>query len=202
MIEAISRTIDDIAQVSAAITAAVDQQAQATAEIARNVTATSDTARDVAARIALIGEEADRTGKQAEAVRARATGVERGIVSLRDSIVRVVRTTTDDANRRGEPRYAASETCRLEWPGATVQPGRLLDISAHGAMVGLQRADGAPPVGARGTLRLDRGGDSVPVTVQGVTTDGRLHLMFRTEGVSPEFARMVADMIAAAPLAA
>ncbi|HYD70760.1 PilZ domain-containing protein [Azospirillum sp.] len=67
-------------------------------------------------------------------------------------LVRVVRTSTNDADRRRQKRYDVEERVSVT-AGGRAQACRVVNLSAGGAMIAGLPADGAPF--ARGTLRLD-----------------------------------------------
>ncbi len=197
----IGQAIAEMAEISVVVAAAVEQQAAATAEIARNVTDTSETARDVSTSIALVAIEAARTGAQAGQVRSRATHIESSLSVLRENIVKVVRTSTADANRRSETRFAADEVCKIGLNGSALQEGRLIDISSRGASLKMAGTGIQTAVGTHGVLRLERRKVSAPFIVRS-TTDEHLHVLFDTAGVTQEFSQEVAALITASLIAA
>lgn len=150
----IGAAIDEIDHVSNAIAAAIEEQSAATQEIGRNVAATSAAVRDVSNNIATVSDEALRTGEQAAQVKAGSADVAGSITDLRRVLVRVVRTSTEEANRRRKPRYTVDEICLLQLDGAAAQEGRLINLSEGGAMIRL--AQGKATVGADGHLALPR----------------------------------------------
>ena len=80
-----------------AIQLAIDQQAAATQEIARNITETTSSARDVSSRIQNVSAGAAKVGSQATTVRQSIGEISANITELKASLVRVVRTSTEDA---------------------------------------------------------------------------------------------------------
>ncbi|MGQ9368446.1 methyl-accepting chemotaxis protein [Azospirillum sp. A39] len=169
----IGGTIGDIDQISATIAAAMEQQAAATQEISRNVVETSNAAHEVSARIATVSDEAHQTGALAADVRQGAGDVALGIEELRRVLVRVVRTSTTDADRRREPRYAVDEPCTVTVGGRTRQ-ARVLNLSAGGAMIaGLS----GTTMGEQGSVRFDRHGLQLGMTVLGEGREGT-HVVF------------------------
>lgn len=80
-----------------AIQLAIEQQAAATQEIARNITETTSSARDVSSRIQNVSAGAAKVGSQATTVRQSIGEISANITELKASLVRVVRTSTEDA---------------------------------------------------------------------------------------------------------
>lgn len=149
----IGTAIDEIDHVSSAIAAAIEEQSAATQEIGRNVAATSAAVSDVASNIATVSNEAQRTGEQATQVKSGSTDVAGSIENLRRVLVRVVRTSTDEANRRHKPRFAVNEPASIILDGQTVE-ARLVNVSEGGAML---KIAGTVTVGdADGTLDIPR----------------------------------------------
>ncbi|HYD30328.1 MAG TPA: PilZ domain-containing protein, partial [Azospirillaceae bacterium] len=147
----IGSTIGEIDEISSTIAAAMEEQTAVTREIARNVHETADATREVTRRIAEVAGDADTTGDSAGTVRNQADDVYDSIRHLREAVVKVVRTSTSDVNRRQQPRYRIERNCRVTADGKTL-PGTLLNLSEGGAMVG--RVPGLFQ-GARGRIDID-----------------------------------------------
>ncbi|TWA62214.1 methyl-accepting chemotaxis sensory transducer with TarH sensor [Azospirillum brasilense] len=172
-VSTITDSITEVDQVAAAIAAAMEEQAAATQEISRNVNQTADAAREVSRRIAEVSSEAKATGDRASDVRAVADEVSTSIDELRGILVRVVRTSMSEVDRRREARYAVDLPARAE-TSAGSRSCRLQNLSGSGAA--LQVWDGAAG-GARGTLHIDGFGMALPFTV--VTVEARsCHIRF------------------------
>ncbi len=158
--------IERIDRVSAAIAAAMEEQSAATREIARNVNQTADAARDVSTRIASVSAEAKAVGDRAADVSQGAASVADGIQQLREVLVRVVRTATEDVDRRREDRSLQRIPTRAVTSSGRV-PVTVLEISPHGAAVhGLETAR----PGDIGRLELPGIGE-VPYTVRSLRRD-------------------------------
>ena len=186
----IGQTIEEVARISTAIAAAVEQQAAATQEIARNVQETSGAAHAVSERIADVSREAGANGAQAAEVKAASAAVAAGIAELSRRIVQVVRTATEDADRRKDPRVTTDLPCTLALQHGVRQTARLRNVSAGGAeIVG---ATALAP-GTTGMLELHQDGGiaAVAFTVRAGGTDGALHVAFAAGSVSTEFRRML-----------
>jgi methyl-accepting chemotaxis protein len=95
---------------------------------------------------------------------------------LRHSVIRVVRTSTTDVDRRDDRRYPVDLACRLSIAGIS-STARIVDLSAHGAFV---RRGPAATAGSRGMLTIDTVGFGLPFNVRAVEDDG-LHLVFELD---------------------
>ncbi len=151
----VNETVRSINEITGSIAAAVEQQNAATGEIARNVLETTHAAQEVSARIAEVSNEAEVTREHVLAVSGDSETVTRSINDLRKTLVQIVRTSTEDVDRRALRRIAVSWTCRMQVAGRSLS-SRILNVSGGGALV-----DGALAlkVGDVGTLSLDRLGD-------------------------------------------
>ncbi|WP_448206794.1 methyl-accepting chemotaxis protein [Azospirillum sp. sgz302134] len=186
----IGDTIGEIDQISSAIAAAMEEQAAATQEISRSVVETSNAAQEVSVRIAAVSSDADQTGSQATGVRAGSDEVAGSIDELRRVLVRVVRTSTSDADRRRSPRFRVNEACTVGVHGRD-QSCNIRDLSSGGAMLigvtGLTAGD-------RGTLRLDRHGLSLGFEVRALDK-GAVHVRFGdADAASPRFREAFGQM--------
>jgi methyl-accepting chemotaxis protein len=163
-VKEISGTITEIDHISSTIAAAMEQQSAATQEISRNVIETSNAAQEVSTRIAIVSQEAEQTGSQAAHVRQGSSDVASSIDELRHVLVRVVRTTTTDADRRRKPRYHVDEPCTVTIGGAA-QTGKVVNLSTGGATLSLEADIGNE---SGGTLHLDRHGARIAFVVRNV----------------------------------
>jgi methyl-accepting chemotaxis protein len=170
----IEQTIGEIDAIGGSIAAAVEEQGAATAEIARNVAETAAAATKTTDHAIEVSTEAEQAGKRAANVSEGAAGVNAAVEELRRSVIRVVRSSTPETNRRRTERHQVNLACRLSVPGQAAFPGRLTDISEGGATV-----RGAPPlpVGTRAELQLDAIGFGLPCSVHR-TEAGSMHLGF------------------------
>jgi len=170
-VAAIGSTIAEIDRITAAIAAAMEEQAAATQEITRSVVETTNAAQEVAVRIAEVSTEADLTGRQASHVGGASDDVVQSIERLRTVLVRVVRTSTSDADRRGDPRFAVEAPCAVAL-GGREQGAVTGNLSRGGAML-----RGVAAAGATGTLVLADAGVRLGFTV--VQRDGEAtHVRF------------------------
>jgi methyl-accepting chemotaxis protein len=144
----IGRTIREMEQVSGAIASAIEEQGAATQEISRNVLQAADASREVSARIADVSSEAANTGERAGTVRSTVADVATAVGELRTTLVRVVRTSMAEVDRRQMPRQSIQLPCEVHAAGQH-QTGQLTNLSAGGAFV-----SGIAPLPARSSGRL------------------------------------------------
>jgi methyl-accepting chemotaxis protein len=170
----IGERIREVDEVAGAIAAAMEEQGAATQEIARNVGQTAEASREVSTKIQNVSREADSVGNSATEVRAAIASVTKNVEGLRQILVRVVRTSTQDANRRKFPRFAIQAGVDVhDASGARVE-GTLVDASEGGAHV---RTAHAMRNGERGTLRFDGLAQALAFAVRERVGD-QIHLEF------------------------
>ena len=166
--------IREVDEVASAIAAAMEEQGAATQEIARNVGQTAEASREVSSKIQSVSREADAVGNSAAEVRAAIASVTTNVEGLRTILVRVVRTSTQDANRRRYPRFPIKVGIEMsDTSGARIE-GALVDASEGGAYV---RTSHALRNGERGTLRFDGLPNTLAFAVRERIND-QLHLEF------------------------
>jgi methyl-accepting chemotaxis protein len=158
----IEQTITEINAVAGSIATAVDQQGAATAEIARNITETTNAAHEMQARTTEVSDEARKTGGHAALVRSNAVELNDATEELRHSVIRAVRTSTTEVDRRADTRFDVDLVCRLSVEGRAY-PARVADLSDRGAHV---RGGPVLPAGIRGALDIDGVGFSLPFIVR------------------------------------
>jgi methyl-accepting chemotaxis protein len=162
-VERIEQTIGEIDAISGSIAAAVEEQGAATAEIARNVAETASAAHEMTNRTAEVSTEAGQTGTYAAEVRQNVVGLNTAVDELRHSVIRVVRTSTTEVDRRLQARHVVELGCRLSAPGQGMQNARVVNLSEGGAAI----TDASPlPIGVRGSLDVDRIGMTLPFVVR------------------------------------
>jgi methyl-accepting chemotaxis protein len=147
--------IDDI---SGGVSAAVEKQAAATIGIAFNVAETASAASDMSSRVTEVAAEAEQTEEYARSVRENASALEVAMAELRHAVIKVVRTSADEVNRRDSPRYPVDLPCRVSAAGA-VQAARLIDLSETGAQI----VTASLALESRGTVSLDGCGGGAAV---------------------------------------
>ncbi|WP_246148579.1 methyl-accepting chemotaxis protein [Skermanella pratensis] len=186
----IGQTIGEIDRVSGAIAAAMEEQAAATQEISRNVAETTVAAHEVSVRISEVSSEVAQTGEQAAQVKAGSSEVAVSIDDLRRVLVRVVRTSTAEANRRRDVRFDVDEPCSVEI-GSDRRSARIANLSEGGAMIagvtGIR-------VGTQGVLVLDRRGVRMRFDVLD-GDGGALHVRFAAQDMENPRFKAVFDTI-------
>ncbi len=195
----IEKTIAEIDTVATAIAAAVEQQGAATAEIARNVAATATAADDVTVRIQEVSAEAVQTGSHAIGIRANADRLAVQMGDLGQVVVRIVRSSTADVDRRHFQRVPGPVPVQIRIAGRPACPMTLDDLSEGGA-----RLSGAMDAGfgASGVLLPGWLGVTAPLrfTVAHVLPDG-FGVSFQIDAatqavVRPAIARLGRDLAA------
>ena len=144
--------IGEINQSTEAILMAIKQQSAATQEITRNVGETALSAREVSARIQNVSAGAAKVGSQADNVRRSIGEITENIAGLRAVLVRVVRTSTDETNRRKYPRYPLAVQAEILDGSGKRLIGEMVDISEAGAQLSLSSGMRS---GEKGSLNLD-----------------------------------------------
>jgi methyl-accepting chemotaxis protein len=157
----IGRTVREMDQVSGAIAAAIEEQGAATQEISRNVIQAAGAAREVSARIADVSAEAANTGERAGTVRTTVADVSVAVGDLRTTLVRVVRTSMAEVDRRDHQRVSVEMTGTLATSGGS-RTISLVDLSTGGAaLVSLEGL----VLGSSGRLTLAGLGFDLPCRV-------------------------------------
>jgi methyl-accepting chemotaxis protein len=170
----IETTIGEINAIANSIATAVEEQGAATAEISRSVNETAAATNEVTRRIGEVSQEAEQTGRRTAQVLAETITLSGEVDNLRDSVIRAVRTSTTDVDRRQSPRSVVDLPCQLTVAGHGTSAARIADLSAGGASV---HGGPALPVGTSGTLEADGIGITLPFSVRAVV-DATLHLAF------------------------
>ncbi len=193
----IERTITEIDAISGSIAASVEEQGAATAEIARNVTQTAEAANEITGRIAEVSSEAEETGQHAANVQTGAAELAELVSELRRTVMRVIRTSTTEVDRRASQRYAVDLPGRLTVPGHGVLKARVIDLSDGGARI---RGEAKLADGARGTLSLDGVGAALAFTVRHVD-GGVLDVAFELDQKATAALRSVLERLGSRPAA-
>jgi methyl-accepting chemotaxis protein len=159
-------TVSEIDAVSASIAEAVEQQDAATAEIARNVAETAAAVSEMNERNVEVSAEAGRGGAYAETVLTNTRGLGTALDDLKGAIIRTVRTSSREVDRRLFSRRQVDLAGQVSIGGRPHCPVRLVDISEEGAGFtgGPERS-----IGQRGELRLD--GFATPILFTVATQD-------------------------------
>jgi methyl-accepting chemotaxis protein len=188
----IEQTITEMDAIAASIATAVEEQGASTAEIARNVAETASAANKMTSRTNEVSSEAVDTGRLAADVRDNIIALNQVVEELRHSVIRTVRTSTTDVDRRQTPRRPVDLAARLGVAGQDEHVVRLSDLSEGGAHV---RNAPVLPAGTRGTLRIDGLGLGLPWVARGTTGDD-LHLEFTADDAGRTAVRSLLERLA------
>jgi methyl-accepting chemotaxis protein len=184
----VSDTVRSIDEIASSIAAAVEEQNAATSEIARNVSETADAAREVSTRIGEVSGEASHSGIEAERVHKLAADVTDAVSSLRRTIVRAVRNSTVEVDRRHARRYEIDQPCQVTTVTGQHFAAQIRNLSKGGAgLVGATALD----VGTAGTLTT-AGFDELSFVTMQVDETGQ-HLRFTLDDAA---ARRLDDFLA------
>jgi methyl-accepting chemotaxis protein len=123
-----------IERITQTIAAAAEQQTAATGEIARNVLDTAEAMRIVSSQVRSVSQEAQGTDAAVNEMRMVAGEVAEHISELRNVMVRIVRTSSDAANRRADERVSINLPATLVLNGNPL-PAICLDLGFGGARV-------------------------------------------------------------------
>jgi methyl-accepting chemotaxis protein len=166
-VEEIGSQISEIDEVAASVAAAMEEQHAATNEISRSVVESAAAAKEVSAKISLVSRDANSVDARATDVRSAITGVSTNLSSLKSNLVKVIRTITDDADRRQWPRYKADMQIRIIGPAGKELQASLVNISAAGAWIRCEQMT----IGATGSLSITGYDQALPFTVRGREAD-------------------------------
>ncbi|MGJ4927196.1 methyl-accepting chemotaxis protein [Bradyrhizobium sp. HKCCYLS2038] len=174
VVEGIGSQIAEIDEVAASIAAAMEEQHAATQEISRSVHSSADAARDVSAKIGNVGKDAGMVNDRAAEVRSAIGNVASSLTALKATLVKVVRTTTTEADRRQSPRLRSSLPIKVVDNRKGPVKADLVDISEGGAWFRFQ-PEGS--IGDRGVMEFSGFDGSVAYEVRGRDKDA-LHVEF------------------------
>ena len=142
--------VQELATASRDIGAVVAQQSQATRDIATGAAQTSSAARNVATHINAVTIEAGLTGERAHEVDGLSGSASDSVEELRSSLVRVVRTSSADVERRRQERFRMRAPARVRVQGMNLS-NTIVDLSTGGARIIGCMLD----VGTSGDLAVD-----------------------------------------------
>ncbi|MGC2779237.1 MAG: methyl-accepting chemotaxis protein [Bradyrhizobium sp.] len=174
VVEGIGSQISEIDEVAASIAAAMEEQHAATQEISRSVQSSASAARDVSSKIGNVGRDAGMVNDRAAEVRSAIGGVATSLTSLRATLVKAVRTTTAEADRRQSPRLKSNLSIKVVDDRKGAVKADLVDISEGGAWI---RFDPEPGIGDHGMMELNGFDGTVPYHVRARDKDA-LHVEF------------------------
>ncbi len=154
----IGREIGEVDRVASSIAAAIQQQGAATREIARSVDLSAQSSREVSSRIANVSGGAEEVSIRAVEVQGAIANASANIAALRSILVRVVRTSSEDADRRVFPRFRIDVPLTVTNSRESRTASKLIDISQGGA-----RIASVPDLSLRETCSLHIGGVAAPI---------------------------------------
>ena len=166
-VEEIGSQISEIDEVAASVAAAMEEQHAATTEISRSVAELAAAAQEVSAKISLVSRDANSVDARATDVRSAIAGVSTNLTSLKSSLVKIIRTTTDDADRRQWPRYKADMPIRVTGPAGKELQASLVNISAAGAWIRCEQMS----IGETGSMSIQGYDQALPFSVRGREAD-------------------------------
>jgi len=185
-VEAVSQIVakvGEIDQVAGSIAEAMESQALATDEISRSVCETSDASQEVARQIEMVSQEARKTEDKAHHLMEASESVATAIANLKGAVVRAVRTSTEETNRRRYERFNVSLPAQVRESGRTVD-AHLIDVSAGGA-----RLESNPSIKTGGRVSIAASSQSWDGKVVGVDAGG-VHVQFDHEyAIEPSLLR-------------
>jgi len=173
-VRGIGEVIGRLEAIAASVARSVDEQAGATQEIARNMHQTSEASQEVTLRIGEVSSAAHTSQQLASDVEGMSYEVSGLVTQMGTALTRIVRTSTDDADRRQHPRAPTNTAVTLIANGAR-HTGQLVDLSAGGAY---GRIDAPVAVGDRVSVLV--GSDPTAIAARIVTRspDGDIRLAF------------------------
>jgi methyl-accepting chemotaxis protein len=177
-----------VESITSVVATAIDEQSTMTSEISRTVEETAIAAREVATQIVSVSNEAAETGRRASEIRDGSRDVAGKVDHLRATLVRVIRTSTSDVDRRSSARVTLRSPGTVNWQGRSIKV-RVRDLSLGGAMIEESMAE--IPVDARVTLVIDGIAAELACTV--ARKDGTTALLFFN--LSEQTANIVANVI-------
>ena len=173
----IETTIGEISAIAGSIAAAVEEQGAATAEIARNVTETATAASEMTSLNADVATQATQSGRHAAHVLENIKALDGAVAELKRSVVRTVRTSATEVNRRMSERLDVDLPCHITTPGEPVHQARMTNISDGGALI----VDGPSlSVGVSGSVKVDGLSAALPFVVRYVAMN-ELRVAFRAD---------------------
>jgi chromosome segregation ATPase len=141
-ISAIGDVIRSVEALSSEIATAMERQSSVNQEISRTVEESTQAAREVATQISRVSNEAVETGRRAAEIRDGSAEIAGQVDGLRATLVRVVRTSTADVDRRTSTRVDVDRPGTLEGAGRSHRVV-VSNLSDGGAMI----AGAVPGVG-------------------------------------------------------
>ena len=158
----VTSRVTDVEVSTGAISAAVEEQSAATSEIARSVTQTADAAARMADLMNDLTKEAAQSRELSEAVKKDGSRIIDTFGAFRQTLGRVIRTSSQDVNRRQQNRYGVFIPCQAGAGGQMKeaiitnlsQGGLCLMLENHGLGKGQAVTVDSRDIGGTKTLRV------------------------------------------------
>ncbi|MCP5364442.1 MAG: HAMP domain-containing protein [Hyphomicrobiales bacterium] len=132
-IKGVTDVIKRIEEIAASIAHAIDEQRRATEEITSNIHSNAQSVHEVTERIAGVSDATKSTHTLSTNVQNAATTLTESIAELKTVLTRIVRTSTNEADRREHPRYADKRPMGVVTVDGRSYSGQLSNISVMGA---------------------------------------------------------------------
>lgn len=172
-------TIRGVDEMAASIAAAVQQQGAATAEIARGVAEAAGAVREVNRQTAHAAETAAEVRGLAGQMQDGTRALSESVQTLRHNVIRTIRTSAADVERRLRARRAIDLPCRVAIQGQAALAGRIVDLSEEGAQARVAGL-GVQVPGGTGRLMVDAIDCPLDFIIRGAERDA-LRVQFRTD---------------------
>ena len=186
--------VGEVDQVTTAIAAAMEEQSAATREIASAVAQAAAASGRVASGMDEVADASAESGREADAMRSSSSAAQSAVEAVRNTIIRVIRESTDTTNRRGAPRLSTPCAVRLRLAGRTeMDDAQLRDISGGG--FGLSACSRSLQPGEKLALLADTllPGMELSCEVLRVVPDGNVSCRF--VALRPEQAEALATLV-------
>jgi methyl-accepting chemotaxis protein len=133
-VEKVGQTIAVVDGIAGVIAAAMREQSDATAEIATSMEETARATRQVVGHVDALTGDCRRTDELAESSKTAAAVLSDGIEALAEALTQIVRTSTEEANRRAHTRHPCSVVTELAGSFGAAE-AELLDVSRGGVLI-------------------------------------------------------------------
>jgi methyl-accepting chemotaxis protein len=188
-VEEMGGQIAEIDGVATSVAAAMEEQDAATREIARSIQESASAAKQVSSKIARVSQDADSVNARAAEMRDAISGVSSNLSSLQSLLVRTVRSSAAEVDRRLSKRYPTDLEVTVIDSRQAAHGTTLVDLSEGGAWIRC-----APRLDANetGVLRIKGFASPLPFAVR--TQDGEAaHVAFAlNDAQRAELARYIA----------
>ena len=173
-VEEMGGQIAEIDGVATSVAASMEEQDAATREIARSISESAAAAREVSVKIANVSRDANSVNERASEMRHAISSVSSNLASLQSVLVRTVRSSTVEVDRRLTKRHPTDLQVSVTDSRQVMHTTTLVDISEGGAWI---RCAPQINVGEAGVLRIKGFAPVLPFTVR--THDGEAaHVAF------------------------